>query len=233
MKTINVQCESRTARDCFRTANNCLGLAERSDEQWEIDHHCVTGVVFAAFAVEAMINHFGQIYFADWNDQKGQRKHLHKKVFKKVNLPCYLGSTKYQQVDLCFDIRDSIVHGKTRNHEFAVDISEEAGHENIVTKIVSNPAPSFSQCNTEMLESFINLASEIQRDIEDNGFYPDTSRPLAECPLTNSGLHTWSNNNNSIGRGLPIAEEPSLITVRTDRVYGDPAVADGDLSKSD
>jgi hypothetical protein len=36
-----------------------------------------------------------------------------------------------------------------------------------------------------------------------------------------------------IGIGLPIAEEPSLITVRTDRVYGDSAVTDGDLSKTD
>jgi len=37
----------------------------------------------------------------------------------------------------------------------------------------------------------------------------------------------------SIGIGLPIAEEPSLITVRTDRVYGDSAVTDGVSSKAD
>jgi hypothetical protein len=30
-----------------------------------------------------------------------------------------------------------------------------------------------------------------------------------------------------------MAEESSLITVRTDRVYSDPAVIDGDLAKSD
>ena len=36
-----------------------------------------------------------------------------------------------------------------------------------------------------------------------------------------------------IGIGLPIAEEPSLITVRTDRVYGDSAVTDGELSEKD
>jgi len=36
-----------------------------------------------------------------------------------------------------------------------------------------------------------------------------------------------------IGIGLPIAEEPSLITVRTDRVYGDSAVTDGVSSKAD
>ncbi|MBN2704553.1 MAG: hypothetical protein JXR23_10115 [Pontiellaceae bacterium] len=37
----------------------------------------------------------------------------------------------------------------------------------------------------------------------------------------------------AIGIGLPIAEEPSLITVRTDRVYGDSAVTDGELSEKD
>jgi len=37
----------------------------------------------------------------------------------------------------------------------------------------------------------------------------------------------------TIGIGLPIAEEPSLITVRTDRVYGDSAVTDGVSSKAD
>ena len=36
-----------------------------------------------------------------------------------------------------------------------------------------------------------------------------------------------------IGIGLPITEEPSLVTVRTDRVYGDSAVTDGFSSKSD
>ena len=35
-----------------------------------------------------------------------------------------------------------------------------------------------------------------------------------------------------IGTGLPIAEEPSLVTVRTDRVCGDPAVKDGDCGKA-
>jgi len=37
----------------------------------------------------------------------------------------------------------------------------------------------------------------------------------------------------AIGIGLPIVEEPSLITVRTDRVYGDSAVTDGVSSKAD
>ena len=37
----------------------------------------------------------------------------------------------------------------------------------------------------------------------------------------------------AIGIGLPIAEEPSLITARTDRVYGGSAVTDGELSETD
>ena len=36
-----------------------------------------------------------------------------------------------------------------------------------------------------------------------------------------------------IGIGLPIAEEPSLITVRTDRVYGDSAVKTGIPRRTD
>ena len=51
-----------------------------------------------------------------------------------------------------------------------------------------------------------------------------TRDPELTCRKTKKG---------SIGIGLPIAEEPSLTTVRTDRVYGDSAVTDRDSPKAD
>ncbi len=49
------------------------------------------------------------------------------------------------------------------------------------------------------------------------------------CPFC--GARIVEETNEAIGIGSPIAEAPSLDTVRTDRVYGDSADVDNNLSK--
>ena len=84
MSSITVKFESRSAKDNFRVATTSYELAKRASEEWEIDHHCVTGIVFVAFSIEAMLNHFGQILFDDWDTDRLDRKKLHKKLFGEV-----------------------------------------------------------------------------------------------------------------------------------------------------
>ena len=68
MNSVNVNLESRSVRDIFRVATVSLELAERAEEKWEIEHHSIVGITFVAFAIEAMINHFGKIYFSDFQN---------------------------------------------------------------------------------------------------------------------------------------------------------------------
>lgn len=69
-----VQHESRTALHCFGIARTSVALAKKAKTADDITHHCVTGITFAAFSIEAMINHYGRIYFSDWNLLKLPRK---------------------------------------------------------------------------------------------------------------------------------------------------------------
>lgn len=167
------------------------------DDEYLRQHHCMTGIVFCALAIEAMINHYGKIYFRNWNEEKGVRKELHKKVFTEVNLPCYLGTKNYQNADDCFKLRDKIVHGKTTNEEKIIDMQSETNEESISDILRIRP-DFFYEINIETLEKYIDTARNIQDDIENNGFYPDKIDPitgekekLGELPLSNSGVYEW------------------------------------------
>ena len=125
MSSITVKFESRSAKDNFRVATTSYELAKRASEEWEIDHHCVTGIVFVAFSIEAMLNHFGQILFDDWDTDRLDRKKLHKKLFGEVNLPDYLGTREYQNAKKCFDLRDLLAHGKTIEETIIIKMPDD------------------------------------------------------------------------------------------------------------
>ena len=198
MNSINVKFESRSAKDNFGVATTCLELARRASEEWEITHHCVTGITFTAFSIEAMLNHFGKIFFDDWNEKKLDRNSAHRKLFKEVNLPRYLGSKEYQNAKKCFDIRDILAHGKTIEDEIVVDIPENAESHDVVRTITSIGSKPHRDANYKMLIAFIETARKIEKDIEENGFYPNQSHlpkkdrsKLLECPLSVSGTYKW------------------------------------------
>ena len=199
MNSYTVKTESRSAKDCFRVTTICLNLALRADEAWEVNHHVTTGIVFAAFSIEAMLNHYGKIFFSDWNATNfGCRKALHKKLFKAVNLPKYLGSRAYQDAKICFELRDMFAHGKTVNETVDIELSEELSHDERVGHIVGLKSEAFRKVGLPLLQLIINTTKLIQSDIESNGFYPNQEslepskrRQLCECPLSVSGIRTW------------------------------------------
>jgi hypothetical protein len=197
-KTLKVKAQYRAAHDNFGIATTCLELAYRAEEEWERNHHCVTGIAFTAFAIEAMLNHFGQIYFKDWNDDKLKRKESHKKLFKAVKLDNYLGTKTYQKATCCFDLRDQFAHGKTIEETLDVNIDNTNHPHEIVRKSVPRKTQAFKNVDFNLFKQFVDVARKIETDIQNSGFYPETENlpleyrhKLFECPLNSSGTRTW------------------------------------------
>lgn len=194
----NVKLESRSALYCFRVATNSLELAKRAEEKWEIKHHSITGITFVAFSIEAMFNHYGRIFFKDWNELKESRKQSHKKLFKSVNLPNYLGGKEYQNAKRCFELRDLLAHGKTKSETLEVQLPKETDHNSIVNHMCSLDSEPFREASYDSLKLFVETARTIEKDIETNGFYPkqdhiekELRSKLSECPLSVSGVRSY------------------------------------------
>ena len=191
MEEITVYSQSRAAHTCFRTAITCQSLAFQASKEFEVKHHCKTGIIFVAFSIEAMINHFGQVMFKDeWERERKCRKEQHKMLFKAVNLPDYLGTRTYQLAKQCFEIRDNFAHGKTKDETLKVEISQNTSFEERVEKVVSEPTLMENVATIENLKKYIEIVQQIQDDIEDNGYYPDQEdipeeerQKLSERPL--------------------------------------------------
>lgn len=199
MVEITVDSESRAAHTCFSIATNCQGLAHLASEKWEIEHHCTTGIIFVAFSIEAMINHFGKIMFKDkWEAKRTNRKEQHRIFFKSVNLPSYLGTENYQIANKCFEIRDNFAHGKTKDETLKVTISDDISHEDLVRQVVYSPTSMESLATIENLDKYIEIAHNIEDDIQEHGYYPgqdhipkEEREKLLECPLNVTGIRTF------------------------------------------
>lgn len=199
MVDIMVDSESRAAFTCFSIATNCQGLAHRASEEWEINHHCTTGIIFVAFSIEAMINHFGKVMFNDeWESERKCRKEQHQMLFKAVNLPKYLGTTTYQGAYECFEIRDRFAHGKTNDETLKVSVPHDISFEEKAVKVVSEPTSMESVATIENLDKYIEIAQKIEEDIQEHGYYPDQDHipeeereKLLECPLNVTGVITY------------------------------------------
>ena len=184
--------ESRAARTCFRIATTCQSLADTASEECEIKHHCTTGIIFVAFSIEAMINHFGKVMFEEeWESERKCRKEQHKMLFKAVNLSNYLGSTTYQLAKECFEIRDTFAHGKTKDETLELNVSDDISKKEFILEMVSVPTSMESWATITNLDKYIEIAQQIQDDIEENGYYPDQEdipeeekQKLLERPLT-------------------------------------------------
>lgn len=206
MVEITVDSESRAAHTCFSIATNCQGLVHLhlTSEEWQIRHHCTTGIIFVAFSIEAMINHFGKIMFKEqWESKRQSRKQQHKMLFEAVNLSNYLGSNTYQAADQCFEIRDTFAHGKTNDETLELKVSDDISHDERVRRVISAPTSMESWATIENLDKYIGIAQKIEEDIQEHGYYPDQDNipeeereKLLECPLSNMGVRSFCERNN-------------------------------------
>jgi hypothetical protein len=191
---VKVHIESRSSVDAFLTAKRSLDLARKAKDQLEQEHHCVTGIVFCAFAIEAMINHFGQIYFDDWNESEanGGRKASHKRLFNVVGLNGYLGSSNYQKASICFKLRDFFAHGKTEQEAMTINVLGDQDELEIAWDISSIRSKGFRDISLKLLSDYVVLAEAIESDIQSVGTYPDNEGVLLnEYPLSINGSRSW------------------------------------------
>lgn len=191
---VQVHIESRSSVDSFLTAKRSLDLARKAKDHLEQEHHCVTGIVFCAFAIEAMINHFGQIYFDDWNETEAQggRKASHKRLFNVVGLNGYLGSSNYQKATTCFKLRDFFAHGKTEQEVMTINVLNGQDEIEIAWDITSIRSKGFRDISLKLLSDFVVLAEAIESDIQSAGTYPDKEGVLLnEYPLSINGSRSW------------------------------------------
>ena len=199
MSKVIVDSESRAASTCFEIAQNCQGLAHMASEDWEVKHHCTTGIIFAAFSIEAMINHFGKVMFQDeWEKERKCRKEQHRMLFKSVNLPNYLGCKNYQIAERCFEVRDLFAHGKTNDENFDLSVSQNTFSEESVRQVMSMPTSMESLISIEDLDKYIETAEKIENDIQEHGYYPnqehlpqEQKQKLLECPLSVTGIRAF------------------------------------------
>jgi len=195
MVTVSVKTESRPAFDNFRIATNCLELAGRSSEDWEVEHHSITGITFIAFSIEAMLNHYGRILIENWGEIKKCRKQLHRLLFKAANLPSYLGTKEYQLAKKCFYLRDLLAHGKTKHETVNLTLPDGLDDRAKLAHVLNVRTEAFRCGNYKLLKMFIETARKIEKDIEEHGYYPNQDHieeglreKLQEAPLNVSGV---------------------------------------------
>ncbi|QPK04261.1 hypothetical protein [Vibrio kanaloae] len=195
MVTDSVKTESRLAYDNFRIATNCLEFARRSSEDWEVEHHSITGIAFVAFSIEAMLNHYGRILLKDWDEKRESRKESHKRLFKAANLPSYLGGNEYRLAKQCFYLRDLLAHGKTKHETVDLDLPDGLDDRAKLAHMLKVRTEPFRCANYQLLKTFIEATRKIEKDIEENGYYPNQDHieaclreKLQEAPLSVSGV---------------------------------------------
>ena len=201
MRKRGVNTEARTATVCFSVATASCTMARRSYDDAERRHHCLVGLVFVAFAFEAMLNHYGRILFSDWAERKKQRlrrKQWHREFFRAVNLTDYLGCGPYQTVSKCFNLRDVVAHGHTVEESDDVSVDEELDHTEVAREILFAPVGPEKTATITALEESLEALKAVEEDIESHGYYPDQEGPdgeggehLCECPLSVTGARIW------------------------------------------
>ncbi|MGI5599473.1 hypothetical protein [Escherichia coli] len=83
---INVRKQNKPSYECMMNAETALALCKRASENEFKEYHCSTGLVFLAFAVEAMFIFYRRQVDPTYDKKKDKtcRKDFHKKTSKDV-----------------------------------------------------------------------------------------------------------------------------------------------------
>ena len=113
-KKFKVQASStiNTYAYCFYVAKQALKRAK--EEEGQLDS-CMTAGLFAAFTIEAYLNHIGQIKVRSWDavERKlGPREKL-LLLQEMFSFKADLSKPPFQSLHTVLSLRNSIVHGKT------------------------------------------------------------------------------------------------------------------------
>ena len=184
---MEIEMESRTSRLCFGAASTSFHLALTSQDETLRIHHSVTGIVFTAFAFEAMMNHYGRKALANWNtiERKGSRLENYAKVLEELRIPNVKDSPQYLTMLECNSLRDKIAHGKTTDDVVRSTINPDSlSRHDLVRAVLSEPSSLEREFTPARLSTFIDALTELEDLIEQQS-------GIGEFPLHNTGIVSW------------------------------------------
>lgn len=192
---INVRKQNKPSYECMLNAETALALCKQSNISLS-EYHCSAGLVFLAFAVEAMFIFYRRQVDLNYDKQdRTRRRDFHKATMKLCGVKNLLGSRDYQIVDKCLQARDDIAHGDFFESDFEY-LSTSADDDMHVKEIVSQSSEQFRNITLQMLEEGIEAAKRIDDHISDNGYKVDACiepefRQKLQPAFGVSGLSMW------------------------------------------
>lgn len=181
-KEFLVSKENKPSYECMITAETCLGLAGMTTEDWLRDHHCRTGIIFTAFAIEAMFIFYRKQVDTNYNKkQREDRKTMHKNTLMLCGINDYIGTRPYQIVKECLDVRDAIAHGDSYTSTFNFLAGDLNKQDDITRRVIAVNSEQFRGLTIERLRKYIEMAKHIDYEISDKGYRPfESDLPIDE-----------------------------------------------------
>ena len=145
---------------CRIAALNALKKAQEKKPGWF--YFAMMAGVFAAFTVEAYLNHLGQKQIRDWNDferKLGPREKL-LLLRNMLHLSVNIASRPFQTLRDMLRLRDALAHGKTltvKSDNIVSNQDDEKAH---------NPQPEWKKlCSLRSVERMVEDAEKMIRHL--------------------------------------------------------------------
>ena len=182
VKEFKVRKENKPSYECMITAETCLGLAGLATEEWEHEHHYRTGIIFTAFAIEAMFIFYRKQVDPGYDKTKPEcRKTMHKKTLKLCGFTNYMGTKPYQIIKECLEVRDAVAHGDSYTSSFNFSADHLDNQDDIARGVLAVNSEQFRGLTADLLKKYIEMAKHIDHEIYDNGYRPsEEDLPAAE-----------------------------------------------------
>ena len=141
---INVRKQNKPSYECMMNAETALTLCKLTSEKGLKEYHCSTGLVFLAFAVEALFIFYRRQVDPtyDKKNDKTCRRDFHKKTLKMCGIDGLMGLNDYQIIRKCLILRDEIAHGDFFESSFDYNPNDFDDHDEQVIDIISKSSNS-------------------------------------------------------------------------------------------
>jgi len=169
---ITISKENKPSYECMTIAETSQELALRAEEDWEKKHHCYTGFIFLAFAVEAMFIFYRKQVDPQYDTRKDKtrRGDFHKETLRLCSLPNIRGGKHYQIIRECLRIRDSIAHGDAYESSFEHSLTQAKSGDELTREVLGVHSEQFRAITYEALVKGIEAAKSLDALICDQGY---------------------------------------------------------------
>ncbi|KJZ17394.1 hypothetical protein TW86_03820 [Halomonas sp. S2151] len=136
-------------------------------------YHIMSGILYAAFAYEAMLFHYAQHYRPSIKDSI-QRTDVQKIIRTEGGLdPHFFTNNAHCKImEQCIEARDSIVHGKPVTRTVPMPIPEGAEDAQRYQHMMDRPLAIQEMCTLEALQAYLIALCEVEREIEHQAVAP-------------------------------------------------------------